>query len=515
MHPQFNPVALDLTRFGLPLQVHWYGITYLVAFALFLWLASRRAALPWFASQGWNRREVEDLLFYGVAGGVLGGRLGYVLFYKPGYYLAHPLEVLAVWKGGMSFHGGFLGVALALVLFAWQRKRSFLNVADLVAPCAPTGLASGRIGNFINGELWGRAADPALPWAMVFPQSGTMTPRHPSQLYQFAMEGLLLFVLLWWYGRQQRAPGRVAAAFLTGYGMFRFIAEYFREPDDFLGPLALGLSMGQWLSVPMILAGAAWWWWAGATVGSPGMRQIFLDTETTGLSPENGDRIVEIGCVEMDNRRLTGRHLHFYLNPQRKGSEDAIRIHGLTDEFLADKPLFAAIADELLAFVADAEIIIHNAGFDVGFLDEELRRAGRPPFAQHVAAITDSLTMAREMFPGKANSLDALCRRLEVDNSNRTLHGALLDAGLLAEVYIHMTRGQDSLVIDGAESAAEQALSVSDVDLRAFALPILEPDEDEARAHQSALAELDKSSGGKTLWRALASDSLAAPLVAQ
>jgi DNA polymerase III subunit epsilon len=231
------------------------------------------------------------------------------------------------------------------------------------------------------------------------------------------------------------------------------------------------------------------------------MRQIFLDTETTGLSPENGDRIVELGCVEMDNRRLTGRHLHFYLNPERKGSEDAIRIHGLTDEFLADKPVFAAVVDELLEFVAGAEIIIHNAGFDVGFLNEELRRAGRPAFPQHVAVITDSLAMAREMFPGKANSLDALCRRLEVDNSNRALHGALLDAGLLAEVYINMTRGQDALVIDSAESTGGQALNLAEVDLASFDLPVPEPDAAELAAHETVLAELDKASGGKTLWR--------------
>jgi DNA polymerase-3 subunit epsilon len=234
------------------------------------------------------------------------------------------------------------------------------------------------------------------------------------------------------------------------------------------------------------------------------MRQIFLDTETTGLSPESGDRIVEIGCVEMVKRRLTGKHLHFYINPERKGSEDAIRIHGLTDEFLADKPVFGAIAEELLAFLDGAEIIIHNAAFDVGFLNEELRRIGRPRFSEHVATITDSLLMAREQFPGKANSLDALCKRLEVDNSNRTLHGALLDAGLLAEVYINMTRGQGSLVID-TESSDVQGGLVSDlqVDLSAFALPVLLPSEDEVLAHGKVLSELDKSSGGKTLWRNL------------
>ena len=168
-----------------------------------------------------------------------------------------------VWKGGMSFHGGLIGVIAALALFARKLQRPFWQVADLVAPCVPTGLASGRIGNFINGELWGRAADPSLPWAMVFPQAGDGIARHPSQLYQFGMEGLLLFALLWWYGSKRRAPGQVAAAFLGGYGVFRFIAEWFREPDSFLGLLSLGLSMGQWLCLPMIAGGAALWWWFG------------------------------------------------------------------------------------------------------------------------------------------------------------------------------------------------------------------------------------------------------------
>ena len=232
------------------------------------------------------------------------------------------------------------------------------------------------------------------------------------------------------------------------------------------------------------------------------MRQIFLDTETTGLSPESGDRIIEIGCVEMLNRRLSGRDLHFYLNPQRRSHEDAVKVHGLTDEFLADKPPFASIVDELLAFVEGAEIIIHNASFDVGFLNEELRRLERPKFPGFVARITDSLSMAREMFPGKANSLDALCRRLEVDNSNRTLHGALLDAGLLAEVYIRMTRGQNSLVIDGGETNAAQA-ALEAVDFARLDLRVVHADEAEAAAHELVLAELDKASGGRTIWRQL------------
>ncbi len=231
------------------------------------------------------------------------------------------------------------------------------------------------------------------------------------------------------------------------------------------------------------------------------MRQIFLDTETTGLSPESGDRVIEIGCIELVNRRFTGRNKHFYLNPERPSSEDALKIHGLSDEFLADKPLFEAIADDLLEFIANAEIIIHNAAFDVGFLDKELERVGRPPFARAVARVTDTLAMAREMYPGKSNSLDALCRRLEVDNSNRSLHGALLDAGLLAEVYIRMTRGQDSLVIDPTDGAAGASNEVQAVDLSRFDLPVVEPNPEELAAHQAQLVDLDKASGGRTVWR--------------
>jgi len=260
VHPQFDPIALKLG----PLAIHWYGLTYLVAFGLFLWLASLRVKQPQYAERGWTRRDVEDLLFFGVLGVVIGGRLGYAIFYKPGYYAANPIEVFEVWKGGMSFHGGLLGVLASIALFAHRRGRHFLEITDIVAPCVPTGLASGRIGNFINGELWGRAADPSLPWAMVFPQSGSNMPRHPSQIYQFLLEGLLLFVLLWLYARKPRRMGEVSGAFLVGYGVFRFIAEYFREPDSFLMDLAArtGLSMGQWLCVPMVLAGIAMWLWA-------------------------------------------------------------------------------------------------------------------------------------------------------------------------------------------------------------------------------------------------------------
>ncbi len=236
------------------------------------------------------------------------------------------------------------------------------------------------------------------------------------------------------------------------------------------------------------------------------MRQIFLDTETTGLDPAQGDRIIEIGCIELANRRLSGRRLHHYVNPQRSSHPDALRVHGITDEFLADKPLFAHIADELLAFVAGAEVIIHNADFDLRFLDAELERLGRGRFADHAASVTDSLALARELYPGKSNSLDALCRRLEVDNSQRELHGALLDAELLAEVFLRMTRGQESLVIDadgGAESASGGP-ALAAVDLASLVLPVIEPTAEERAAHEAVLAELDRDSKGRTVWRRLA-----------
>ena len=258
-HPAIDPVAVQLG----PLAIHWYGLTYLAAFALFYFLGTRRLQhLPFAQLPQWTRRDIEDILFLGVLGVVLGGRIGYCLFYKPGYYVAHPLEILAVWQGGMSFHGGMLGVMVAMVWFARSRQRPFLQVMDFVAPCVPTGLAAGRVGNFINGELWGRVADPSLPWGMVFRGAGDL-PRHPSQVYQFLMEGLLLFVLLWLYARKPRQQGQVAAAFLLGYGVFRFVAEFFREPDAHLGLLSLGMSMGQWLCVPMIAGGVLLWLWCG------------------------------------------------------------------------------------------------------------------------------------------------------------------------------------------------------------------------------------------------------------
>jgi DNA polymerase III subunit epsilon len=233
------------------------------------------------------------------------------------------------------------------------------------------------------------------------------------------------------------------------------------------------------------------------------MRQVFLDTETTGLSAAQGDRIIEIGCIEMLDRRYSGRRLHHYLNPQRSSHPDAVRVHGITDDFLADKPPFGEVAGELLQFLAGAEVIIHNAAFDIGFIDAELERLGLPPATQHVASITDTLLMAREMFPGKSNSLDALCKRLEVDNTQRELHGALLDAGLLAEVYVRMTRGQDTLVIDGDDDTPANVAAAA-IDLRGFDLAVLAATAAECAAHEAVLRELDQASGGRTLWRAAA-----------
>ncbi|MBK7766854.1 MAG: prolipoprotein diacylglyceryl transferase [Sulfuritalea sp.] len=248
IHPQFDPIAIQIG----PLAVRWYGLMYLAGFVAFLWLGKRRAAAqPWY---GMRALDIDDLLFYGVLGVVLGGRLGQVLFYEPGYYLAHPLEILAVWKGGMAFHGGMLGVFVAMALWGRRSGKTFFQVTDFIAPLVPLGLMAGRIGNFINGELWGRVAGATLPWAMVFPQVDTL-PRHPSPLYQAAGEGLLLFVILWLFSARQRALGQVSGMFLIGYGVLRFVAEYFREPDHGIFGLSYVVSMGQWLSLPMILVG--------------------------------------------------------------------------------------------------------------------------------------------------------------------------------------------------------------------------------------------------------------------
>ena len=230
-------------------------------------------------------------------------------------------------------------------------------------------------------------------------------------------------------------------------------------------------------------------------------RQIVLDTETTGLSAEGGDRIIEIGCVELIGRKLTGNNLHTYLNPERDSHEDALKVHGISNEFLRDKPKFAEVAADFLRYVEGAEIIIHNAAFDVGFLNKELQRLGQPAFETFVESVTDTLAMAKQLYPGKRNSLDALCDRLGVDNSGRTLHGALLDAELLADVYINLTRGQEALLIDLGD-VGEPGAAQARIDLSGFELPVLAASDSERAAHETVLAEIDKASGGKTVWSA-------------
>ena len=276
IHPQFDPVLISIG----PLAIRWYALSYIVGFMLFLWLGRRRIA------QGntlFTREMLDDFLTWGILGVIIGGRLGYVLFYKFSTYIDHPLDIFKVWEGGMSFHGGFLGVLAAMWLFSRKHKISFLKTMDFVAPLVPLGLASGRIGNFINGELWGRVTDINAFWAMGFPQAHyedveaaahnplwaewlqqyAMLPRHPSQLYQFALEGICLFIVLWIFSKKTRPDGQVASLFLAGYGFFRFLAEFARQPDVYLGLLTLGLSMGQWLSVPMIVLGAIGFVWFG------------------------------------------------------------------------------------------------------------------------------------------------------------------------------------------------------------------------------------------------------------
>lgn len=275
-HPQFNPVAFQIGVFA----IHWYGLMYLLGFTGFLLLGRSRIKQGLYP--GWKAEELDDLLFYGVLGVILGGRFGYVFFYKPDYYFDHLLDIFKVWQGGMAFHGGFLGVLIAALAFGRKTGRRFFQITDFVAPLVPIGLGFGRLGNFINGELWGRVTTPGAFWGMIFPQAhsadvllaekqselaSTLTqlgglPRHASQLYQFALEGVLLFIILWLYARKPRKTGQVSAIFLIGYGSFRFIAEFAREPDDFLGLLAMNFSMGQWLSLPMILIGLHLLWWS-------------------------------------------------------------------------------------------------------------------------------------------------------------------------------------------------------------------------------------------------------------
>ncbi len=247
VYPHINPVALQLG----PLAIHWYGLMYLAGFMTFLWLGKKRIAQ--LNQPKFNAKLLDDLLFYGVLGVILGGRLGEVLFYNPGFYFSHPAKIFAVWEGGMSFHGGFLGVLVAMALFARKQKIHWLQLMDFIAPLVPPGLAFGRLGNFINGELWGRPTD--VPWGMVFPHIDSL-PRHPSQLYECALEGIVLFVLLWWFSNKPRPVGEVSGLFLIGYGSFRFLGEFTRNPDDgIFGYMTLGVSMGQWLSLPMVAIG--------------------------------------------------------------------------------------------------------------------------------------------------------------------------------------------------------------------------------------------------------------------
>lgn len=250
LHPQFDPVAFSVG----PLSVRWYGLMYLVAFVQFILLGRYRIRhRPGFLTI----EQLDDLLFYGMLGVILGGRLGQVLFYEPAYFLANPLEIFAVWKGGMSFHGGFLGVLVAMGLWSHKHHLNWWDLTDFIAPLVPLGLAAGRIGNFINGELWGRLADASLPWSMAFPQSGDLQPRHPSQLYHVGLEGLALFAILWLFTSRPRPRGAASGVFLIGYGTFRFITEYFREPDAGIFGQSYTISMGQWLSLPMILIGVS------------------------------------------------------------------------------------------------------------------------------------------------------------------------------------------------------------------------------------------------------------------
>ena len=252
IHPGFDPIAVAIG----PLAIRWYGLMYLTAFAAFWWLGVRRIGA---GRAPITRAQFDDLLFFGILGVIAGGRMGYVLFYKPAYYLSHPLESFFIWQGGMSFHGGFLGVLLAMLWFSRKTGKGWLEVMDYVAPLVPLGLAAGRLGNFINAELWGRTTEVA--WGMLFRGGGAL-PRHPSQLYEMFAEGILLFILLWFYSARPRPRGAVSGLFLVGYGIARFACEFTREPDDFLGLLAFGMSMGQWLSAPMVVAGVAMMAWA-------------------------------------------------------------------------------------------------------------------------------------------------------------------------------------------------------------------------------------------------------------
>ncbi len=246
-YPNIDPVALSLG----PVKIHWYGIMYLIAFTLAWWLGRRRAQQP---NSGWKAEQIEDLIFYGALGVVLGARIGYVLFYNFSAFLDNPLMLFTVWQGGMSFHGGALGVLTALWFYARKQQRGYFEVVDFVVPLVPLGLAAGRFGNFINGELWGKVSD--VPWAMVFPTGGPL-PRHPSMLYEFFLEGIVLFLIIWFYSAKPRPVMAVTGLFGLGYGLFRTLVEFVRMPDAHIGYLAGGwLTKGMVLSIPMVLLGA-------------------------------------------------------------------------------------------------------------------------------------------------------------------------------------------------------------------------------------------------------------------
>lgn len=266
IHPMPDPVAFHIG----PLSIHWYGLMYVLAFAMFLLLGRLRVKQPHMAALGWKKEDLDDMLFYGMLGVVIGGRLGEVFFYRPDYFLAHPIDIFKIWQGGMSFHGGFIGVLVAMALWARKARRNLLDVYDLIAPLVPLGYAAGRIGNFINAELPGRVADPSLPWAMLWP--GVEGPRHPSPLYQALIDGLVVFVILWLYARKARPRLAVGAMFTLLYGVARFITEYFRVPDWQVTVAGLPVTSGQMLSLPMIVAAIAMLVWAYSRDGKQPVR---------------------------------------------------------------------------------------------------------------------------------------------------------------------------------------------------------------------------------------------------
>jgi phosphatidylglycerol:prolipoprotein diacylglycerol transferase len=261
VHPQPNPIAFSIG----PVQIHWYGLMYVLAFALFLMLGRVRIRQPHIAAQGWKAEDLDDMLFYGMLGVVLGGRLGEVLFYQPAFYFSHPIDIFKVWHGGMSYHGGFLGVLIAMALWARKAGRNLFDVYDFIVPMVPLGYACGRIGNFINAELPGRLADPSLPWAMLWP--GVDGPRHPSPIYQALVDGVLVFVIVWLFARKPRPRLAVGALYTLLYGCARFFTEYFRVPDWEVTVLGVPVTSGQMLSLPMIVAGIAMLMWAYSREG--------------------------------------------------------------------------------------------------------------------------------------------------------------------------------------------------------------------------------------------------------